>query len=197
MSELIQTYGYLGVYLAGALDHSGTPLGVMLSIAFVTSGDLLLAPTLIISMLGALTADLVFYFLGFFASKKFFKWINNRNQTIDNIVKKTKQMLSKYGAIFLIWCRFIPFLGRYFSVVFGSVRFNFATFIIFTIIGNALITLGFGLPTYFLGNQVNKIFQNPYSTLWFMLAIIALQVIGAWIWLHLKKRKRKSFFHLH
>ena len=101
MSEIIQTYGYLGVFLAGALDHSGTPLGIMLSIAFVTSGDLLLFPTLFVSILGALTADLVFYFLGYFASKKIFKWINKRNEAIDNIVKKTKQMLKKFGPVFL------------------------------------------------------------------------------------------------
>lgn len=191
MSELIQTYGYLGVFLAGALDHSGTPLGVMLSIAFVTSGDLLLLPTLIVSILGALSADLVFYFLGFFASKKLIKWINKRNQAIDNILKKTKQMLKKYGALFLVWCRFIPFLGRYFSIVFGSVRYNFAVFVIFTIIGNTLITLGFGLPTFFLGNEVNKLFQNPYTTFWIVFATIALQIIGAWIWIKLKKSNKK------
>jgi membrane-associated protein len=191
MSELIQTYGYLGVFLAGALDHSGTPLGVMLSIAFVTSGDLLLFPTLVISILGALSADLVFYFLGYFATKKIFKWINTRNDAIDNIVKKTKKMLKKYGPMFLVWCRFIPFLGRYFSVVFGSVHYNFAVFIIFTMLGNILITLGFGLPTYFLGNEANKIFQNPYTTLWFILGTIVLQVVGAWLWFKLKKRKKR------
>ncbi len=49
MNEFIAEYGYLAVFLLAGFDHSGTPLGVLLSIGFVTTGELALLPTLMIA----------------------------------------------------------------------------------------------------------------------------------------------------
>lgn len=190
MNEFIQEYGYLAIFLLSGFDHSGTPMGIILSMGFVTTGGLDLVPTIIIATLGGVFGDALLYSIGFFGGNRALEWFKSRNRNFRESIVSAEQHLHKSGPIFLVWGRFIAFVGRFLGLVYGSIRYAFFKFLMLSTIGSILITLAFGLPMYFLGRKANELFQNPNFTLYLSLSLIVLQITATWLWVWRKKRKK-------
>lgn len=189
MNELFREYGYLGVFLLSVIDHTGTPLGLLMGVGLVTTGSLALVPTLIIATAGGITADVLLYTIGFFGGHKAIKWFQSRNSKVAAGIDKAERFLNKYGIAFLIWGKLIFIVGRYIGLVYGSIKYKFSFFLVFSAIGAVLITVLYGIPAYLLGRRANELFQNKFFTLYLTSGLIVLQIIGSSIWFNLKKRR--------
>ena len=188
MDKFITEYGYLGVFLLSAFDHTGTPLGILLSISFVTTGHLSLVPTLIIATMGGIFGDLLLYTIGFFGGSRALNWFKGKGSSIKASIEKAELDLVKYGPLFLVWGKFIALVGRYIGLVYGAIKYKLPKFILFGGIGSILVTLIFGLPVYFLGTKANELFQNQHFTLYLTLGLILIQILGTSLWAKFKKR---------
>jgi membrane protein DedA with SNARE-associated domain len=187
MNELIREYGYLAVFLLAGFDHSGTPLGLLLSIGFVTTGELALLPTLIIVTLGGIFGDIVLFSIGYFGGSRALNWFKGKSDKIKNSIEKAEVNLHKYGSVFLVWGKFITLVGRYMGLVYGAIKYKLPSFIFFSTIGSILMTLAYGLPMYFLGSKANEYFQNQHLTLYLTLGVIFTQLLVTYIWIKRKK----------
>lgn len=192
MNEFIQNFGYLAVFLLAGFDHSGTPMGIILSMGFVTTGGLDLAPTMVITTLGGVFGDLMLYSIGFFGGNRALQWFKSRNNNFRESIVSAEEHLHKSGPIFLIWGRFVAFVGRFLGLVYGSIRYSLFKFLILSTLGSTLITLGFGLPTYFLGTKANELFQNPNFTLYLSLGLVVLQIAATGLWMKVRKKTKNT-----
>jgi membrane protein DedA with SNARE-associated domain len=189
MEVFIQNYGYLAVFLLTAFDHSGTPLGILLSIGLVTTGELDLMPTFIVATSGGIFGDILLYALGYIGGSKAVSFFKRRGKSTREGIERAEVFLEKYGAPFLIWGRFMAFVGRYMSLVYGSIRYKPAATILFISIGSVLMTLIFGVPLYILGESFNEITSNDKFTLYLSASLITIQILATWAWYRWKKAK--------
>lgn len=189
MEQFLHSYGYLAVFLLTSLDHSGTPLGIILSIGLVATGELELVPTFVAATLGGIAGDLVLYSIGWVGGNKAVRFFKNRGPKTKEGIEKAEVFLKKYGLIFLLWGRFLAFVGRYMSLVYGSIRFRPLFTIVFISIGSVLMTLGFGIPLYLLGEKFNEITANKNFTLILSASLIILQIVGTATWAKWKHKK--------
>lgn len=192
--HLISTYGYLAVFLATAYDHTGTPAAMMLSIGVGLTGLLHIPTIFAISFAGGIAGDLFLYAIGRYGGPKTIRWITNNKPYRQEAVGKIGSWFHTYGGSIIIWGRFVAFVGKFTSLVMGSLQYQFSRFIFFTTIGNAVTLILFGLPTYWLGKYFNLAFDNNTVSLYFTAGIIVLQVVITlfmW-WKHKQKQNRYS-----
>lgn len=182
MEELLHQYGYLAVFLLTSLDHSGTPLGIILSIGLVTTGELELIPTLLIATAGGIAGDIVLYTLGWVGGNKMVEFFKARGPKTKEGIEKASKFLKEYGLVFLVWGRFIAFVGRYMSLVYGAIRFRPLASLACISLGSILMTLGSGIPLYLIGEKFNEITANKNFTLILSATLIVLQILASAAW---------------
>jgi membrane protein DedA with SNARE-associated domain len=177
LTPYILSYGYWAVFLGSVIDHTGTPAALILSVSFVTSGYLQLLPVLIISFLGAFLSDIIFYYIGLKGGRPAInRLFLHFNLNFDKL-HKTEAFFEQHGVQIIIWGRFLAIVSRYIPLVCGILNINFKKFIIYSILGNALMISSFGLLFYFLWDKLNNIFSDRYHSIYISVIIIILQIL--------------------
>jgi membrane protein DedA with SNARE-associated domain len=191
MMELFQSLGYVGVFLASIFDHSGTPAGVMVSMSLVTSGYLSFFPTMLLSVLGGVAGDLALFLVGWYGGKPLLRQIKKKKPKTKEPLEKAEAMFRQYGAVGIIFGRFIALVGRYFTLVYGALQFSPWVVLLYSVLGNVLMMLLFGLPIYFFGERVNQYLDSPFATLYLTVGVLVIQFAVS-IFYYLKKHHGSS-----
>ncbi len=187
--KLVEQYGYWGVFLWTAFDHTGTPGAMLFSIGLASGGLLEIKRVLLVSFLGSLSGDLLLYIVGWVGGRKALAALCRRSISVRTSTETVDRWLKQYGKPVVIWGRFIAFVGRFTSLVLGSFAFPFIPFLFGSALGTALLVLGFGLPVYFLGNTLNDATQNEWFSFYLTVGISLLQIAVTLGWVWRKKRK--------
>ena len=189
--QLLETYGYAAVFVFAALDHSGTPGAVMIAAGLAASGVMNIWVVLIVCLIGGLSGDWLLYAIGRWAGAPVLHWLVERKPAVAAAKTKVADWIDMYGGSVVIWARFVAIVGRYASLVYGMFRYSIPKFSLYSLIGGAIMVLVFGLPTYYIGGQLNSIFENPLFTFYLTLGVVVLQVgisLGIYYYKHLIKQ---------
>jgi membrane-associated protein len=160
LTNLILPIGYVGVW-ATIFAESGLLLGfflpgdtLLLTVGMMAAhGKLSLAPLLISLPFAAILGDQLGYWIG----KKTGPRIFSRSQSVlfrrENLLA-AKRFYEKHGGKTVILARFIAFIRTFAPVVAGAAEMPYPKFLMFSLIGGPLWTIGVTLAGYFLGHSI-------------------------------------------
>lgn len=171
LEQFLNQYGYLAVFLGTFIEGE-----IFLVVAgfFVKHGFLQPIPTLIFSILGAFTHELIYFFIGRWKGRAFLLG----NRYTKKRYRKAKRLIEKYGILSLFFIRFFYGMRVVPMMLFGATGFNLYRFLFFNIISLiiwAIIFLTFG---YIFGHAAEIIFGKIKDVyLAFGIAVIVIGLI--------------------
>lgn len=186
--ELLNQYGYIAVFIFAMLDHTGTPGAVMIAAGLAAAGILNFWAVLIVSILGGLAGDWLLYAIGRWAGAPVLNHFVVKKPGVQAAKEKVSGWIDTYGGTVVIWARFVAIVGRYASLVYGMFRYPVLKFTLYSLIGGIIMVLAFGIPTYYIGEQLNQALENPLFTFYLTTVVIILQLLIS-IGIYYKKRR--------
>ena len=194
LSELIKTWGYLGLFFV-VFAESGLFFGfffpgdsLLFTAGFLASQGFLniwiLVPLMVI---GAISGDSVGYFMG----NKFGDWLMKKRDSLffkRRYLLEAQQFYEKHGGKTIILARFIPIIRTFAPFVAGIGKMSYSKFASFNIIGGIAWVALFLYSGYFFGN-LPLIRENFHYAIF---GIIFVSILPAAIEYlkHLKSRKK-------
>ncbi len=160
LTNVIVPIGYVGVW-ATIFAESGLLIGfflpgdtLLLTVGMLAArGQLKLAPLLITLPIAAVLGDQCGYWIGKKAGPRIF----NRDQSLlfrrENLLA-AKRFYEKHGGKTVVLARFIAFIRTFAPVVAGAAEMPYRKFVMFTLIGGPLWTIGVTLAGYYLGHSI-------------------------------------------
>ena len=158
--KLIVTVGYVGVW-ATIFAESGLLIGfflpgdtLLLTVGMLAArGQLKLVPLLISLPFAAILGDQVGYFIGKKAGPRIF----TRDQSLlfrrENLLT-ARRFYQRHGGKTVVLARFIAFIRTFAPVVAGAAEMPYSKFLMFSLIGGPLWTIGVTLAGYYLGHSI-------------------------------------------
>jgi len=196
LTSLINTYGYVAVFLLMTAESALIPIPSEITMTFAGflagSGHMSIWLVILIGALGNLFGSLLSFWLGRamgeewirIAIRKWGKWLFIRESEFD----KSLEWFQKYGQGITFGSRLLPIVRTFISLPAGIADMNVGLFALFTFIGSLLWTgvlafLGLKLGQNWLA--IDPIFRK------FQFVIIGLIVLGVvyFLYTHLKKKK--------
>jgi membrane protein DedA with SNARE-associated domain len=200
IKDLIEQFGYWGVFLLIALENIFPPIPSEVILTFggyMTYQTNLTVPGVIVtSTLGSVFGAIILYRLGSILDVSKLEVIIERYGRILRLTKKdlyrADGWFEKYGIWTVFFCRFIPLIRSLISIPAGMARMNFWLFLFFTTVGTliwntVLINLGARLGENW---EVVVTQMNHFSNVIYAILTILLLVIIGW-WYSNKSRKGK------
>ncbi|WP_042352820.1 DedA family protein [Bacillus massiliigorillae] len=197
--DLIDQYGYWGVFLLIALENIFPPIPSEVILTFsgfmTETTNLTITGVIIISTAGSVVGAILLYGIGLLLDVERLEKIINRYGRILRLTKddiyRADSWFDKYGIWTVLFCRLIPLIRSLISIPAGMSNMNFGLFLLFTTIGTLvwntiLVNVGAAVGSNWhdiVGYM--DIFSNIIYTILIILAILVL------IW-YIKKRKERK-----
>ncbi len=141
---LFEQYGYLSIFIASGIDHTGIPVPLIIFSILAITFDVNIFYVSLASFLGAMSSDIIFYLFG---SRILGKLNNSQHLEINNFLKKADK------DILVLMGRYYPIIGRYLPAYWGIVKFDFKRFLLLSSIGNFFTVLIFCNVIFLIGNR--------------------------------------------
>jgi len=190
--ELIAKYGYWGVFIWSALDHTGTPATLIVAMSLVVAGVLDLFSAMVFAFAGALFADLILYVLAYYIGHPIINVLANRIKIIKKPIEKCELFFDNYGPQVIIWGRFLAIISRYIPLVCGTIKVNPLKYFSYSTVGNVLMNFCFGFLIYKFWLELAEFINNPKSVFYISLAIIVGQIIFTFLYFKIKKLVKRT-----
>jgi len=170
LTEIINKFGYLGIFLVTALEYACFPISSELLLPFIgysiSKGDMSFIAAVIASTVGGATGSFTCYMGGRFGIKFIEKTVLKRFKTVNTGLNRAKKCFNKYGKQSVLMARVFPIARTYISFPAGIAKMNIGEFMLFSSIGAfvwnvVLIYIGFTLGEHFeyasetgIGNKI-------------------------------------------
>lgn len=189
--QLMESYGYIAMFIAMALENANIPIPseVVLGFAgFLISQQIFsFWTTFAVACIAGVVGSIISYWLGSYGGRplllKYGKYIffNERK------FRMAEDLFNKYGGIAVIICRCLPGVRTFISFPAGVARYPFWKFILFTIIGTIPWTLLLVWAGSLLGSHWQDLIQYNHI---FLMAVIAVCVVVAVVFVWHRRRRR-------
>ena len=201
--EIMNNFGYLGVFLLIAIENIFPPIPsevILLFGGFMTTfTDMNVIGVIIASTLGSLLGAIALYYIGKILNKERLKKIITSKYgkllrlTPEDIDKADKWFDTK-GNKTVFFCRFIPLIRSLISIPAGMSEMPMKKFLIYTILGSAIWNTALTIAGSIVGENWTDILEimDNYSHIIVILLAIAFLIA---IIIFYKKRKKKTTKH--
>ncbi len=140
VTEMVNTFGYLGIFIATSLEYGCFPVSseVLLPFIgyFVYRGRLSLFGAILVSTGGGIVGSLVCYCFGRFGKSFIEKRLCRRFKSLEKGIKSAERVFERYGKQSVLIARVFPIARTYISIPAGLAGMNTAVFVIYTAIGS-------------------------------------------------------------
>lgn len=165
LPELIQSVGYIGVFLIVFVE-SGVPFGVVIPLPgdtllfsagiLAASSAFHLVPLLATIIVAAILGDSVGYWFGAKYGPKLFTkedalFLNKRH------LERTERFYERYGRRAIIFARFLPIFRTLVPIAAGMGRMNYTVFLRYNIAGAFIWGVSVTMLGYYLGGIIPNI----------------------------------------
>ena len=191
--QLMESYGYIAMFVAMALENANIPIPseVVLGFAgFLISQQIFsFWTTFAVACVAGLVGSVISYWLGSYGGRplllKYGKYIffNERK------FRMAEDLFNKYGGIAVIICRCLPGVRTFISFPAGGARYPFWKFAIFTVIGTIPWTLLLVWAGSLLGSHWRDLIQYNHI---FLMAVIAVCVVATVVFVWHRRRRRNA-----
>ena len=199
--DLMEQFGYLGVFLLIALENIFPPIPseVILTFGgFMTTYTSLNVPLVIVfATLGSLVGAIVLYFIGKILNKdRLIKIVNGKIGKVLRLkaedIEKADKWFDTKGQITVFFCRFIPIVRSLISIPAGMSEMPMKRFLIYTIAGSAIWNTVLVVLGSIMGENWNSIvsFMDNYSHI--ALIILVILFIGAVIYFYYRRSRKRT-----
>jgi len=193
--NLISATGYLGIFMAMAIESCLIPLPSEVTMPFAgalaASGELNLILVSLTGAFGNLVGSWGAYWIGIkFPEKIIIKFINKWGKFLllsEHEYEKAKSWLKKYGNPVSFFSRLLPGIRTVISLPAGVARINFLQFSAYTFLGSLIWSFILALIGYKLGENWGSI-KHYFHKLDLVIIIAMVAAVGIYIYLHLRKK---------
>lgn len=178
--SFVESFGYLGVFLAVFLEYACLPLPsevVLPFIGLIASRETIsLLGVLFTSVLAGLLGSIVCYYIGYFGGAPILNYIQEKFPSSKKGFDKINHFIHKYEKSAVFIARLIPLTRTYVSLVVGSLRMKLLPFCMYSLGGIVLWNTILILLGYYLGENTELVHRllSDYSMVAIGLAVIAL-----------------------
>ena len=160
--SILQTYGYLAVFILVGLESAGIPLPgeTMLLVAAIYAGtthQLAIGWVIAAAALGAILGDNLGYLAGREGGFRLLRRYGHYVRLNDRKLKLAVYLFDQHGPKVVFLGRFVAVLRTWAAIVAGSVRMRWVPFLVFNAAGGILWATLYGLAGYFLGTTVQQL----------------------------------------
>lgn len=146
ITNFMDEFGYIGIFLLIAIENLFPPIPSEVILTFggfmTTYTTLSIIGVIIASTLGSVVGAVALYFIGaWFEEKRMEKLIMRYGRILrltNEDIHKAYAWFHKYGPWAVFVCRLVPLVRSLISIPAGSIRMNFATFLLLTTLGSLL-----------------------------------------------------------
>jgi membrane protein DedA with SNARE-associated domain len=191
LAGLIQTYGYVTVFLGILLESTGLPLpGESLMIAaalYAASAHRLNIFVLIpVAAAGAICGDQIGYFIGRWIGEPVLARWGRKIGLTDDRLALGRFLFRRYGGAVVFLGRFVAFLRTFAAVLAGANRMTWHRFLLWNALGGIGWTALYGFGAYALGDAAKRI-SGPVGV---VLAVIAgAALLAAIVFVHRNEQR--------
>lgn len=194
--EIINQYGYIGVFLLIAIENIFPPIPSEIILTFggfmTTFSKMHPLGVIISATMGSVVGAVILYMLGFlFSIERLERLFDSRLGRLLHFKKSDVRValkwFSRYGNKAVFFCRFIPIVRSLISIPAGLAKMEWSIFIILTISGSAIWNAVLIYLGRFAGEAWETIasYVDFYSMVVIVIAVIILLVLAA---VFIKKR---------
>ena len=198
ITQFMEQYGYLGVFLMIALENVFPPIPSEIILpfgGFMTTYTSMTVPGVVIaSTAGSVVGAMILYGIGLLLDVERLEKIIDRFGHILRITKedvhKADAWFDKYGIWTVLFCRMVPLIRSLISIPAGMSNMKFWLFIVFTTVGTLIWNIILVSVGAALGDNWDRIteFMDVYSNIAY--AIIGIGIIIFLVYFFNKKRKK-------
>lgn len=133
-------YGLIFLFVIVLLEYMnlpGLPAGIIMPAAgiLIAGRDMNFITALIVSVLAGLLGSYVLYFIGYFLGKPVLDKFYQKYQKLRPSINKAISYTEKHGSKGVFIARLIPVARTLISLTVGTMRMNFLSFTIYSILG--------------------------------------------------------------
>jgi len=187
MNDLVQflvLHGAIVMFVALFIEQVGLPFPatpfLLAAGALVGTGKLNGFIAFPAAVAGSLPADLSWFYIGLLAGRRAVKVLCRISLEPDSCVRRTQDVLTKYGMPGLIAAKFVPGLSTLLPPLAGSSGVAFSRFLFFDAISSVLYCGGFMLLGFLFSDQVDQILA-AFASLGSSALTVAVTLLAAWI----------------
>jgi membrane protein DedA with SNARE-associated domain len=198
ITQFMEQYGYIGVFLMIALENVFPPIPSEIILpfgGFMTTYTSMTVPGVVIaSTAGSVVGAVILYGIGLLLDVERLEKIIDRFGHILRVSKedihKADAWFDKYGIWTVLFCRMVPLIRSLISIPAGMSNMKFLIFIVFTTIGTLIWNIILVSVGATMGENWSAItdFMDIYSNIAY--AIIGIGIIIFLVYFVNKKRKK-------
>ncbi|MFD2445184.1 DedA family protein [Bacillus sp. CGMCC 1.16607] len=196
ITDFMEQFGYLGVFLMIALENVFPPIPSEVILTFggfmTTYTNLTAFGVIVAATIGSVVGAVILYGVGYLLNVEKLEKIIERWGHILRVnkedIRKADAWFDKYGYWTVLFCRMIPLIRSLISIPAGMSKMKFPLFLLFTTVGTLIWNIILVLVGAAVGDQWENIvhFMDVYSNITY--TIIALGIILFVVWFIRRKK---------
>jgi membrane protein DedA with SNARE-associated domain len=193
--DLFTTYGYLGIFLAMAIESCCIPLPSELTMPLAGflayQNRLNLAGDTFAGALGCVAGSIVAYWIGATGGRalllRYGRYVLISHRDAD----RADEFFARHGDITIFLTRLLPIVRTFISLPAGITRMNFTKFVIYTFLGSLLWCFALAYAGYKLGQHWKDVGStlHQYDALVIVVAVI---LVGMFLYRHLGRSRSRD-----
>lgn len=188
LEQFLYNYGYLAVFIGTFLEGE-----IFLFVAgfFIKHEFLQPLPTLVFSILGALSHELIYFFIGRWKGRAFLLG----NRYTKRRYRKAKRLIEKYGVLSLFIIRFLYGMRIVPMMLMGATGFSLYKFLFFNLVSLVIWAVLFLSIGYMFGHAAEILFgkiKDVYFVIGVAVIIIGLLVYAMYYFKNKNSCRREN-----
>ena len=187
--HLLETYGYVALFVLVGIESLGIPLpgeaALLTASAFAAQGHLSIVRVILAAAAGGIVGDAAGYWIGrkggLVAVRRYGRFLHINDATLD----RARGFFQRHGGKTVFLGRFVSLLRMWAAVLAGVGRMPYARFTLYNVAGGLCWATLFGSLGYLFGRslpQLQKAAGQAGAMLTLLLAVIvALVLLGRWL----------------
>lgn len=196
--NIIDSFGYIGIFLLVALENIFPPIPSEIILTFggflTTYTSMNITYVIVSSTIGSVFGAVILYMVGRFLNRDRLKYLINNNKFIkilrlkEEDLDKSEKWFNRHGSKAVLLCRFVPIVRSLISIPAGSAKMKLYKFIPLTFIG----TLIWNSILIYLGSIAQNAWKEipKYMSFYSIITLfIIFAIAGICIYKLFKKRE--------
>ncbi len=176
-------YGYVALPLWVFAEQLGVPIPaapiLLAAGAIAGTGRMNLAFLTALALAGALTADLIWYRVGYAHGSRALGRLCRVCLEPDSCVRRVKNLLEKHGLRSLLVAKFVPGLNAVAAPVAGTIRIPWWQFAVVDVVGILIWASSFELLGFAFAGQLERVAAYAWRMSAFLLAAMIIAALAA------------------
>lgn len=199
ITEIMNSYGYMGIFLLIMLENIFPPIPSEVILTFggfmTTTTNMGVLGVVVASTAGSVAGAVILYAIGMLINvnrleKIVDKWGHILRLTRKDIYK-AQSWFDRYGVWTVFFCRFIPLIRSLISIPAGMARMNFWLFFLLTTVGTMIWNVVLIKVGAAVGSSWHDIvnYMNIYSNIAYAILAVLFIIL---VVIHVKKKTKKN-----